>query len=145
VNFAETINNKGISMSESTQLWGGRFKSGPSEALANLSRAHPSYFRMYIEDLAGSRAHASDLLRAGVLNEDEFQQIRAALDLIEVDVANGTEKPIASDEDVHTFLERLLTLRLGALGGKLRAGRSRNDSPLPSPHGTSFVRRRDRS
>lgn len=114
-------------MSESTQLWGGRFKSGPSEALANLSRAHPSYFRMYIEDLAGSRAHASDLLRASVLNQDEFQQITAALDLIEVDVANGVEKPIASDEDVHTFLERLLTLRLGALGGKLRAGRSRND------------------
>ena len=114
-------------MSASTQLWGGRFKSGPSEALANLSRAPASYFRLYREDLAGSRAHASELKRAGVLDEAEFSAIRAALDAIETDVATGTETPIAGDEDVHTFLERLLTKRLGALGGKLRAGRSRND------------------
>ncbi|NKN35866.1 argininosuccinate lyase [Agrobacterium sp. a22-2] len=114
-------------MSEPTQLWGGRFKSGPSEALANLSRSHPSYFRLYREDLAGSRAHASELKRAGVLDEAEFIKIRETLDHIETDVATGSEKPIASDEDIHTFLERLLMQRLGVLGGKLRAGRSRND------------------
>ncbi|TWF52295.1 argininosuccinate lyase [Neorhizobium alkalisoli] len=114
-------------MSASAQLWGGRFKSGPSEALANLSRAPASYFRLYREDIAGSRAHASELKRAGVLNEGEFKTIRAALDAIEADVAAGRETPIAGDEDVHTFLERLLMGRLGALGGKLRAGRSRND------------------
>jgi argininosuccinate lyase len=114
-------------MSASAQLWGGRFKSGPSEALANLSRAPASYFRLYREDIAGSRAHASELKRAGVLNDEEFSTIRSALDAIEADVAAGRETPIAGDEDVHTFLERLLTGRLGALGGKLRAGRSRND------------------
>lgn len=114
-------------MLETTQLWGGRFKSGPSEALANLSRSHPTYFRLYREDLAGSRAHASELKRAGVLDEAEFAAIRETLDRIETDVTGGKEKPIASDEDVHTFLERLLMQRLGVLGGKLRAGRSRND------------------
>jgi argininosuccinate lyase len=114
-------------MSEPTQLWGGRFKSGPSEALANLSRAHPSFFRLYREDLAGSRAHASELKRAGVLDEAEFTTIRETLDHIEADVETGREKPIAADEDIHTFLERLLMQRLGVLGGKLRAGRSRND------------------
>ncbi|AYD03920.1 argininosuccinate lyase [Neorhizobium sp. NCHU2750] len=114
-------------MSEPTQLWGGRFKSGPSEALANLSRAHPSYFRLFREDLAGSRAHASELKRAGVLDDTEFATIRGALDQIEVDIAEKREEPIASDEDIHTFIERLLMQRLGALGGKLRAGRSRND------------------
>jgi argininosuccinate lyase len=114
-------------MSEPTQLWGGRFKSGPSEALANLSRAPASYFRLYREDIAGSRAHASELKRAGVLDEGEFATIRAMLDTIEADVASGREKPIAGDEDVHTFLERLLMARLGPVGGKLRAGRSRND------------------
>ncbi|TDK31305.1 argininosuccinate lyase [Rhizobium deserti] len=114
-------------MSESTQLWGGRFKSGPSEALANLSRAPASYFRLYREDITGSRAHASELKRAGVLDEAEFTKIRATLDAIETDIDAGTEKPIAGDEDVHTFLERLLMARLGPLGGKLRAGRSRND------------------
>lgn len=114
-------------MSGPTQLWGGRFKSGPSEALANLSRSHPSYFRLYREDLAGSRAHASELKRAGVLDDVEFATIRETLDSVEADVAKGTEKPIAADEDIHTFLERLLMQRLGVLGGKLRAGRSRND------------------
>ncbi|WP_430242085.1 argininosuccinate lyase [Neorhizobium sp. DAR64861/K0K2] len=114
-------------MSASAQLWGGRFKSGPSEALANLSRAPASYFRLYREDIAGSRAHASELKRAGVLDAAEFSAIRSALDTIEADVAAGRETPVAGDEDVHTFLERLLMARLGALGGKLRAGRSRND------------------
>ncbi|CAN7698576.1 argininosuccinate lyase [Neorhizobium sp. LjRoot104] len=114
-------------MSESTQLWGGRFKSGPSEALANLSRAPSSYFRLYREDITGSRAHASELKRAGVLDDAEFTRIRATLDAIEADIDAGNERPIAGDEDVHTFLERLLMARLGALGGKLRAGRSRND------------------
>lgn len=114
-------------MAEPTQLWGGRFKSGPSTALANLSRAHPSYFRLYREDLAGSRAHASELKRAGVLDTAEFTTIREALDRIEADVTDQREKPIPADEDVHTFLERLLMQRLGPLGGKLRAGRSRND------------------
>ncbi len=121
------LTNKGTLMSEPTQLWGGRFKSGPSEALANLSRAHPSYFRLYREDLAGSRAHASELKRAGVLDETEFTTIRAALDQIELDIAEKREEPIPPDEDIHTFIERLLMQRLGALGGKLRAGRSRND------------------
>ncbi|WP_440411857.1 argininosuccinate lyase [Neorhizobium petrolearium] len=114
-------------MAEPTQLWGGRFKSGPSEALANLSRAPASYFRLYREDVAGSRAHASELKRAGVLDESEFAAIRKALDDIEADVTAGRETPIPGDEDVHTFLERLLMARLGTLGGKLRAGRSRND------------------
>jgi argininosuccinate lyase len=114
-------------MSEPTPLWGGRFKSGPSAALADLSRSHPSFFRLYREDLAGSRAHASELRRAGVLDDAEFTTIREALDGIEIDIADERERPIAADEDVHTFLERLLIQRLGVLGGKLRAGRSRND------------------
>ncbi|WEX90072.1 argininosuccinate lyase [Sinorhizobium garamanticum] len=114
-------------MAEPTQLWGGRFKSGPSEALANLSRSPGSYFRLYREDIAGSRAHAAELKRAGVLDENEFTTVRSALDSIEIDVRSGREQPIPADEDVHTFLERLLMARLGVLGGKLRAGRSRND------------------
>ncbi len=114
-------------MAEQAKLWGGRFKSGPSEALSNLSRAPRAYFRLYPEDLAGSRAHAQELLRAGVLDEAEAGKIRQALDEIERDVDAGRAAPGDGDEDVHTFLERLLVERLGALGGKLRAGRSRND------------------
>jgi argininosuccinate lyase len=92
-----------------------------------LSRAAPSYFRLYPEDLAGSRAHARELLRAGFLTSAECETLLAAMDAIEANIDAGHEPPVPDDEDVHTYLERLLTERLGPLGGKLRAGRSRND------------------
>jgi argininosuccinate lyase len=92
-----------------------------------LSRAEASYFRLVPYDLAGSRAHANELVRAGLLTQGEGDDLRAALDALEVDVTAGRVAPAPADEDVHTFLERVLTERLGPLGGKLRAGRSRND------------------
>ncbi|MDD1968603.1 argininosuccinate lyase [Pseudomonas putida] len=115
-------------MSDTTErLWGARFKSGPAEAMANLSRSPAVYFRMTPYDVAGSRAHGHELQRAGLLSADETDRIIACLESIKDDFAEGKIQPIAADEDVHTFIERLLTERLGALGGKLRAGRSRND------------------
>ncbi|RAU43595.1 MULTISPECIES: argininosuccinate lyase [unclassified Pseudomonas] len=115
-------------MSDATErLWGARFKSGPAQAMANLSRAPHAYFRLLPYDVAGSKAHANELHRAGLLDADETRRIIEALTAIDSDYAAGVVQPIAADEDVHTFIERLLTERLGALGGKLRAGRSRND------------------
>ncbi|MDF0729463.1 argininosuccinate lyase [Pseudomonas entomophila] len=109
------------------RLWGARFASGPSAALAALSRSPERYFQMAPYDLAGSRAHARELLRAGLLETSEAERMLAALDQLDVDFRAGRLTPSQDDEDVHTFLERLLTERLGPLGGKLRAGRSRND------------------
>ncbi|AOK62356.1 argininosuccinate lyase [Burkholderia ubonensis] len=109
------------------RLWGGRFQSLPSDALQALSRADPSFFRLTPYDLAGSRAHARELQRAGILSDGELAQLLAAMDGIERDFATGELAPSLADEDVHTFLERVLTQRLPAIGGKLRAGRSRND------------------
>ncbi|MDB5983363.1 MAG: argH1 [Pseudomonas sp.] len=109
------------------RLWGARFKSGPSEALAALSRCPERYFRLTPYDLAGSRAHARELQRAGLLDEQETLTMLDALNRIGDDFREGRVQPTLDDEDVHTFIERLLTERLGPLGGKLRAGRSRND------------------
>ena len=115
-------------MSQPTdRLWGARFKTGPSAALAALSRCPERYFRLTPYDLAGSRAHARELQRAGLLDESETLRTLEALDRIGEDFAAGRLHPSLDDEDVHTFIERVLTERLGALGGKLRAGRSRND------------------
>ncbi|AUZ47758.1 argininosuccinate lyase [Pseudomonas orientalis] len=115
-------------MSQPTdRLWGARFKTGPSAALAALSRCPERYFRLTPYDLAGSRAHARELQRAGLLDESETLRTLEALDRIGDDFAAGCLHPTLDDEDVHTFIERVLTERLGALGGKLRAGRSRND------------------
>src|SRR5882762_8707581 len=104
------------------RLWGARFKSEPSAALKALSRSDPSFFRLVPYDLAGSRAHARELQRAGILQADELAPLLIAIDQVERDYAAGDLHPSEADEDVHTFLERALTTRLGAVGGKLRAG-----------------------
>jgi len=111
----------------STRLWGGRFRGGPAEALARLSLSVHFDWRLAPYDLAGSRAHARVLARAGLLDATELGRMLAALDDLEAACASGEFQPSVEDEDVHTALERGLLERLGALGGKLRAGRSRND------------------
>ncbi|GAA1414547.1 argininosuccinate lyase [Catellatospora coxensis] len=110
-----------------TRLWGGRFADGPAEALARLSVSVHFDWRLAPYDLAGSRAHARVLAAAGLLDPDELGKMLAAIDDLDAAVATGTFRPTIEDEDVHTALERGLLERLGALGGKLRAGRSRND------------------
>ncbi|GAA2402727.1 argininosuccinate lyase [Catellatospora methionotrophica] len=110
-----------------TRLWGGRFADGPAEALARLSVSVHFDWRLAPYDLAGSRAHARVLAAAGLLDPDELGRMLAAIDDLDAAVATGTFRPTIEDEDVHTALERGLLERLGALGGKLRAGRSRND------------------
>ena len=112
---------------ERTSLWGGRFEGGPAEALARLSVSVHFDWRLASYDLLGSRAHARVLHRAGLLDDDELAKMLLALDELREEVVRGTFRPTIEDEDVHTALERGLLEKLGQLGGKLRAGRSRND------------------
>ncbi|KAD3515451.1 argininosuccinate lyase [Arthrobacter yangruifuii] len=109
-------------------LWGGRFAGGPADALAALSKSTHFDWRLAGYDIAGSRAHARVLHTAGLLDDAELDGMLAALDQLDADVKSGAYVPAESDEDVHGSLERGLIERAGArLGGKLRAGRSRND------------------
>ncbi|HEV2888644.1 MAG TPA: argininosuccinate lyase [Jatrophihabitans sp.] len=110
------------------KLWGGRFAAGPAQALAALSASTHFDWRLAGHDLAGSRAHARVLHRAGLLTSDELAGLLAALDSLDAEVRSGEFRPGPGDEDVHSALERGLLERAGAdLGGRLRAGRSRND------------------
>ncbi len=109
------------------RLWGGRFEGGPADAVRRLSHSVHFDWRLAPYDLLASRAHARVLHRAGLLDAAELDRMLDALASLERDVAAGEFRPTAEDEDVHTALERGLLERLGALGGKLRAGRSRND------------------
>ncbi len=109
-------------------LWSSRFSSGPSDALAALSASVHYDWRLARYDLAGSRAHARALHRAGLLTDEELDGMITGLDKLERDVESGSFQPTLADEDCHTALERGLIERIGPqLGGKLRAGRSRND------------------
>lgn len=113
---------------EKLALWGGRFRSGPSPALARLSLSTHFDWRLAGDDIAGSRAHARALATVGLLSDQQLSEMLAALDALESDVLDGTFVPAPEDEDVHTALERGLIERAGAdIGGRLRAGRSRND------------------
>jgi argininosuccinate lyase len=109
------------------RLWGGRFEGGPAAALAALSVSVHFDWRLVPYDLLSSRAHARVLHRAGLLDDDELRRMLAALDDLDAACQSGAFVPTVADEDVHTALERGLIERLGPLGGKLRAGRSRND------------------
>ncbi len=112
----------------SLSLWGGRFAGGPADALAELSRSTHFDWRLARHDIAGSKAHARVLHGAGLLDDPGLAAMLDALERLDADVASGAFRPSPGDEDVHTALERGLIERAGAdVGGRLRAGRSRND------------------
>ncbi|GAB6938313.1 argininosuccinate lyase [Isoptericola variabilis] len=114
--------------SDNVSLWGGRFAGGPSPELQALSQSTHFDWVLAPYDIRGSRAHARVLHAAGLLTDDELTGMLEALDVLLADVESGAFLPVLGDEDVHTALERGLIERAGAeLGGKLRAGRSRND------------------
>ncbi|MBD2759997.1 argininosuccinate lyase [Yimella sp. cx-573] len=109
-------------------LWGGRFAGGPADALAALSKSTHFDWRLAPYDIAGSKAHARVLHSAGLLDGAQRDAMITALDQLLADVESGAFTPALDDEDVHTALERGLIERAGAdIGGRLRAGRSRND------------------
>ena len=110
------------------KLWGGRFAGGPSPELEALSRSTHFDWRLASYDLAGSRAHGRVLHRAGLLTDDELDRLLEGIAELDRRVVAGEFVAQPSDEDVHGALERGLVELLGPeLGGKLRAGRSRND------------------
>ncbi|OBG01414.1 argininosuccinate lyase [Mycolicibacter sinensis] len=109
-------------------LWGGRFAEGPSDALAALSKSTHFDWVLAPYDVAASKAHAKVLHEAGLLTDEQRDGLLAGLDSLGADVADGSFGALVTDEDVHGALERGLIDRVGAeLGGRLRAGRSRND------------------
>ena len=110
------------------RLWGGRFTSGPSDAMANLSASVHFDWVLAPFDIAQSKAHAKVLHGASLLSDDELALMLDGLDKLREQVLDGSFVATAADEDVHTALERGLIETIGAeVGGKLRAGRSRND------------------
>ncbi len=110
------------------RLWGARFAGGPSPELEALSRSTHFDWRLAPYDLAGSHAHAKALGAAGYLRAEDEAEVHRGLDVLARRFADGELHPSPSDEDVHGALERMLLEEVGAeVGGRLRAGRSRND------------------
>ncbi len=108
-------------------LWHGRFAGGPDAALMAYTVSLPFDRRMWRDDIVGSRAHVRGLARVGLLNDAERDNVLAALDQVHAEMADGRFEYLASDEDIHTAVERRVTEISGPAGAKLHTARSRND------------------
>lgn len=108
-------------------LWGGRFSSGPAESVFALSRSVHFDYRLAPYDIRSSLAHLSVLESSGLINKDDAAKISKVLRELMVEVTSGDFGINEDDEDIHSALERAMMERIGDVGGKLRAGRSRND------------------
>lgn len=108
-------------------LWAGAYAKGPGKALARMALSHPFDRRLAAVDIAGSRAHAKGLQRAGLLSRADLARIEKALRRIAGEVAAGRFRFRDADEDIHLNIERRLIELAGDAGRRIHAGRSRND------------------
>ncbi|HVU12167.1 MAG TPA: argininosuccinate lyase, partial [Phototrophicaceae bacterium] len=109
-------------------LWGGGRISEPSDAdLKALNDSIGFDQRMYQQDIRGSIAYALASAAAGVITPDEAETLVDGLEKVLAEFETGTFEIKPGDEDIHTAVERRLTEIVGAVGGKLHTGRSRND------------------
>jgi len=109
------------------QLWAGRFSAPPAPEAHALGRSLRFDVRLAPYDVRASVAHVGALEDAGLLEPDDATRLRATLAEVGDEIAAGTFVFDDRDEDVHLAIERAVTHRLGDLGARLHAGRSRND------------------
>ncbi|MBG91058.1 MAG: argininosuccinate lyase [Actinobacteria bacterium] len=109
------------------KLWGGRFEQGLDDAAQALSYSLWLDRRLAPYDIQVNKAHVAGLVKAGVLTEQDGAKIRATLDEIGKESQETPELLDGPDEDIHSCIERLVTERIGDLGKKMHAGKSRND------------------
>lgn len=110
-----------------TKLWGGRFAQSPNQLAFELNASLSVDKRMATQDIDGSLAWAKAIHKAGILSDKELASISLGLDTIRKEFSSGQFSFAASDEDIHTAIERRLTELMGDAAGKLHTGRSRND------------------
>ncbi|HUP23049.1 MAG TPA: argininosuccinate lyase [Thermoanaerobaculia bacterium] len=114
-------------MSGPRRLWGGRF-DGPADPELDRFTSSFSFDRVLAPwDLVASLAHARMLFERGVVGAADGEAILLGLSGMLRDVESGSLVVDGDDEDVHTWIERLLTERIGDPGRRLHTARSRND------------------
>jgi argininosuccinate lyase len=127
VGFAAQAVGEGAQEAMSEMLWGGRFGSGPDSEMLRLTASIDVDIELLEQDVAVTKAHARTLVKAGLLEAESLDAIDDVLAGLMREYRAGTLKPGAGDEDVHSLVERALTERLGEVGSRIHAGRSRND------------------
>jgi argininosuccinate lyase len=121
-------------MSGEAKLWGGRFSAAGGREAEKFTASIGFDRRLWAEDIAGSRAHARMLGRAGILSAEEVELLLRGLDQVASELAAGTFPFRAAYEDIHLNIEQRLTELVGPVGGKLHTARSRNDQVALDMH-----------
>src|ERR1700678_1274688 len=110
------------------KMWGGRFERGPAASFYEFERSWKFDRRLLPQEFSLDRAWARAIARAGILAEEEGEQLVTALDALETRAkSDAAWLDDSKAEDVHHFVETALIEKLGTLGAKLHTGRSRND------------------
>ena len=108
-------------------LWSGRFTENVSEFTQRFGASLPVDKTLYAQDVAGSKAHAHMLAKAGVISDEDATAIVEGLDRVKSRIDEGDFAFDINDEDIHMSIERALTADIGDAGARLHTGRSRND------------------
>ena len=108
-------------------LWHGRFGSSPAETLLKFTESLSFDKQLWRDDIVGSTAHVRGLVNAKIVTVAEGEKIILALNTVATEMSSGKFEFVASDEDIHTAIERRVTQLAGDAGAKLHTGRSRND------------------
>src|ERR1043166_7257514 len=108
-------------------LWGGRYSGGPAEIMQRINASIDVDRRMYLQDLAGSRAHCAMLVARGILSRADGAKIQKGLDQVEREITAGAFRFTPELEDIHMHVEARLKDLIGAPAGRLHTARSRTD------------------
>ncbi|GLK73039.1 argininosuccinate lyase [Ancylobacter dichloromethanicus] len=111
----------------SNKMWGGRFETGPDAIMEEINASIGFDQRLYAQDIAGSKAHASMLAAQGIIDKADAEKIVAGLDTILSEIDSGDFTFQRALEDIHMNVESRLATLLGPAAGRLHTARSRND------------------
>lgn len=109
------------------KMWGGRFASGPDAIMEEINASIDFDQKLYVQDIQGSKAHASMLAEQGIISNEDAIQIKQGLDTILSEIEAGNFKFSRSLEDIHMNVESRLRELIGDAAGRLHTARSRND------------------
>ncbi len=112
---------------EGQSMWGGRFGAGPSAVMQEINASIDFDKRLYREDIAGSKAHASMLAKQGIITNKDANAIHEGLDQVKAEIEAGNFTYDAALEDIHMHIEARLREIVGDAGARLHTARSRND------------------
>ncbi len=112
---------------KTSNIWGGRFSEKPSDLMQEINESISFDYKLYKQDITGSKAHANMLCKIGILNKEELEKIEKGLDQIKDEIESGKFEFKIELEDIHMNIESRLKEIIGDVAGKLHTARSRND------------------